>query len=326
MKDTANTKSKLINLLIKNKGTFVSGEKLAEDLGVSRAAIWKTIKVLVSEGYDVTSVRNKGYRLAQNSDIVWAQGISDHLLPQFKNLPIEVFSTLESTNDTAKDAAAKGAAERVVVACRQTSGKGRKGRSFFSPDDTGVYFSMLLKPLNCQATKAATFTTMAAVAVCKAIEKLSDREPKIKWVNDIFIDDLKVCGILTEAAMNVESGSVDYAVVGVGINAYTPKNGFPPELKQIAGAVFESATGELKNLLIAEVINNFMELYRSQNSDYVSEYRKRNLVIGKKITVVGFNEQKKATALDIDDECHLIVRYENGATAVLSSGEISIRL
>lgn len=179
---------------------------------------------------------------------------------------------------------------------------------------------------------------MAAVAVCEAIEAVSGEKAQIKWVNDIYVRGRKVCGILTEGSFGLESGLLEYAVLGIGINVYQPDGGFPEELRGIAGAVFDSRQDDAKNRMTAEFLNRFFVYYGSDNyyrtaqhgtgvevADYVEEYRRRSLVIGKQIVVLSANEAKDAVAIGVDDECRLLVRYADGTEACLSSGEISIR-
>ena len=319
------TKQQLLTLLSKNKDEYLSGEEIAGTLNVSRAAINKAVKALRAEGNEIDAIRNRGYRLIR-SDVINAQAIKELLTTDSTKLSIEVHPTLSSTNVTAREKAGLGASECVIIAANQTGGKGRKGRSFYSPQGSGIYMSILLRPHEYSAAKAASLTTMAAVAVCEAIEKISDKAAQIKWVNDVFIDGKKVCGILTEASMDMESGSLDYAVVGIGINVCPPQGGFPDELKDIAGVIFDEPPFDAKNRIIAEVINRFMAFYTAQSTAYVDEYRSRSLAIGKEVLVLGYNTQKKAFALDVDDDCHLIVRYKDGKIQALSSGEISIRL
>lgn len=320
------TKQRLLNLLDFHKGEYVSGQQLGEELAVSRAAIWKAIKALRAEGYLIDAVKNKGYCLSAQTDVISAIGVRKYLQPEYQSLGIAVFPTLVSTNNTARENAIAGASEGVVLALCQTGGKGRKGRSFFSPEGSGIYMSLLLRPHHYSADKAASLTTMAAVAVCDAIESVCGKTAKIKWVNDVFVDGKKACGILTEAAMSIETGALDYAIVGIGINVTPPSEGFPDELKSIAGAVLLSPQSDGKNRLAAEVINRFMNYYLSKNQGYVSSYISKSFILGKQITVIGYDSERTATALDIDSECRLIVRYDSGETAVLSSGEISIKI
>ena len=213
----------------------------------------------------------------------------------------------------------------MVLANEQTAGRGRSSRSFFSPKDTGIYMSLLLRPGNYSAKQAVRITTMAAVAICEAIEAVSDEKAEIKWVNDIFVRGKKVCGILTEGSFNLESGLLDYAVLGVGINIYQPKDGFPDELSSIAGSVFQKKQNDVKNRLAATFLNRFYNYYSAADqTDYVEQYRNRSFVIGKQVALMSLNESKKAIVVGIDNECRLLVKFPDGTEDCYSSGEISI--
>lgn len=242
----------------------------------------------------------------------------------FKNVDVSVFPVLESTNQTAKELAKMGAAEgKLIVADCQTGGRGRLGRSFFSPQGCGAYFSLVLRP-DMLGEEAVLITTAAAVAVCRTIEKLSGKQAKIKWVNDIFVEGKKVCGILTEAAFR-QDGKIDYAVLGIGVNISPNPEGFPEDIKKIAGTVFESAEPYGRELFIAEAVNNFMALYKDIFSpETPKEYKSRSLVLGKTVTFEKECIKRTAKVVDIDDKCRLVVEYENGEKDVLSSGEISL--
>ena len=215
----------------------------------------------------------------------------------------------------------------TVISNEQTAGRGRFGRSFHSPFGTGLYMSTLLRPKNYLSHQAVNITTIAAVAMCEAIEAVSYEKTQIKWVNDIYIRGKKVCGILTEASLSMESGMLEYAVLGIGVNIYRPKNGFPQEIKNIAGCIFETPQNDVKNCLAAEFLNKFMAYYATlEKTDYVEKYRSRSLVIGKRITVISINQSKSAMVIGIDDNCRLLVKYDDGEEESLSSGEISINL
>ena len=167
---------------------------------------------------------------------------------------------------------------------------------------------------------------MAAVAVCEAIEAVSDRHCDIKWVNDVLIDGRKVCGILSEASYALEDQRLFAVVVGLGINVYPPKEGFPDEIKDIAGTVFSHLETGKRNHLAAEIINRFMAYYRgTAENDYIVEYKKRSIIPGRDIEVHTHGEVRKAHALSIDDSCGLVVRYEDGSTETLNFGEVSIK-
>lgn len=322
------TKEQLLTLFENNKGTYLSGEEIAEKLSVSRSAVWKAVKGLRNEGYSIDAVTNKGYSLSVKTDILSVQGIQKYLKPICSNLNIEVLPSLDSTNNFAREKAVLGMPEGyVVIANTQTNGKGRKGREFFSPSNTGIYMSLVLRPSHCSLKQATKLTTMAAVAVCEAIEIVSNEKAQIKWVNDVYVKGKKVCGILTEASLGLEDNFLEYAIIGIGVNVSMPIDGFPKEIQNIAGAVFENAQNDGKNRIAAEILNRFMSYYMVlPKANYIEEYRSRNFVIGKEILVNLSDEQKKAVALNIDDEFHLIVKYDNNKTETLSSGEISIRV
>lgn len=322
------TKEKILALFEEHKGIYFSGEEIAEKLNVSRTAVWKAVNSLRSEGYNIDAVQSKGYSLSVNTDILSSQGIIKYLKSLCSQLDITVLPTANSTNDLLREKASEGAAEgTVIIANSQSGGKGRLGRTFYSPADTGIYMSLLLRPENWAPQQAVKLTTMAAVAACEAIEEVSGKNAAIKWVNDIYMNDRKVSGILTEASFGLESGLLEYAVLGIGINAYQPQKAFPDELKTIAGSVFDTPQNDGKNHLAAEFLNRFMACYFApEKSGYVEKYRRKNFVIGKEINILFADGTRKATALDIDDDCRLIVQYENGKKEHLSSGEISVKL
>ncbi|MCI6553287.1 MAG: biotin--[acetyl-CoA-carboxylase] ligase [Lachnospiraceae bacterium] len=321
------TKEKLLDLFENNRGVYLSGQDIAERLSISRAAVWKAVKSLRSEGYSIEAVRNKGYSLAVETDILSAQGIQKYLKPVCQGMELEVLPALASTNTMVREKAAAGAPEGyTVIANNQTDGKGRRGRSFYSPSGTGIYMSLLLRPRQYASKQAVKLTTMAAVAVCEAIEAVSGKKAQIKWVNDIYVAGKKVCGILTEASFGLEDGFLEYAVLGIGINVSLPMGGFPEELKNVAGAVFCEAQNDGKNHLAAEFLNRFMTYYAmSPEICCADSYRSRSLVIGREIQVIFSDGSKKAIALDVDEDCRLMVKYEDGKTERLSSGEISVK-
>lgn len=347
------TKEQLLALFENNKGTYLSGEDIAEKLQISRTAVWKAVQNLRDEGYNIEAVRNKGYCLSPETDILSEQGVRKYLAmghgadasagseasagadASDSTPKLEVMQTVDSTNTLARIRASEGAEDGyTVIAGSQSMGRGRMGRAFHSPLGSGIYMSMVLRPEHFEASQALKLTTMAAVAVCEAIEAVSGEKASIKWVNDVFVRDRKVCGILTEASFGLEDGMLEYAVVGIGINAFEPEGGFPEEIKDVAGAVFQAPVSDGKNRLAAEVINRFMSYYvqvsgeaavQTAAADYAEEYRKRCFVIGRDVKVVTPKGSRDALVLDIDRECRLIVRYENGSEETLFSGEISLR-
>jgi biotin--[acetyl-coA-carboxylase] ligase len=322
------TKEKLLALLEDSKGTFFSGEEIARTLQVSRAAVWKAVNALREDGYTIDAATNKGYRLSPDSDILSPQGIRRFLKPEYRDLDLTVLPTAPSTNALVREKANQGRPEGcVIVACEQTDGRGRYGRQFFSPIDSGVYLSLLLRPTAYSPQQATCLTAAAAAAMCQAIEAVTGQQPGIKWVNDIFLHGKKVCGILTEAAVGLETGALDYMVLGAGVNLYPPVKGFPEEIQPIAGSVLERSCPEAKNRLVGEFLNRFWDFYtHPECRTYLEDYRSRSLAIGQNVTVLSAGRAVSAYAYGIDDDFRLLVRYENGDTEALSYGEIRIQL
>ena len=256
------TREKLLGLLEENREAYLSGEELAKALAVSRAAVWKAVKSLQQEGYPIDAVTNRGYRLSRGGDRLSAPGIRKYLKPEYRDLPITAAEETQSTNTALRALAEAGAPEGTVyIAQGQTGGRGRMGRSFFSPAGTGLYLSLLLRPTAWEPTRAAQLTAAAAAAMCEAIRQVTGREPGIKWVNDLLLEGKKVCGILTEASFSMESGVLEYAVLGLGVNVYRPEGGFPGELEGIAGAVLESPGEDVRSRLAGEFLNRFLAGY-----------------------------------------------------------------
>ena len=251
-----------------------------------------------------------------------------------KDIDIEILKETDSTNDELKRQAVNGQSEiKLLVAESQTKGKGTKGRSFFSPANTGCYLSFLLRPtyspeectlLTCAA---ATATALAIGSATGTLKEISGKKAQIKWVNDIYIERKKVAGILTEAAFKKDGRGIDYVIVGIGVNINPPEGGFPSEIENIATSVITDEPLYIKNKLIAEIANGLIFYYKTfKNKLFIPEYKKRLFFLGEEITVTQGNEVYQATAVDIDEQCHLIVRKKDGEESTLHSGEISIKL
>lgn len=321
------TKDKVLGIFEAAKGTYFSGEELAQKLQVSRTAVWKAVKLLRDEGYCIDAVTNKGYSLSENTDILSAQGVRQYLPPACREREIQVLPTVTGTNAYVKERAAEGHTDGyTVLANEQTAGRGRAGRTFFSPAGTGLYMSLLLTPQHCPARRAVRVTTMAAVAMCEAIREVTGEPAQIKWVNDIFLHGKKVCGILTEASLDMESGRVEYAVLGVGLNVYPPEQGFPEELSSVAGYIADTPREDLKNRLAAAFIRRFTAYYTAADgAAYMEKYRQYCFVIGRPVTVIADNRRREATVQGVDEECRLQVVYEDGTQEHLAYGEIETR-
>ena len=316
-------REKALELL--GSGETVSGAKLAGDLGVSRNAVWKVMNRLRQDGYRIEAVTNRGYRLLSAPARLSETEIRRWLTAKQIGRELEIHGKLDSTNNRAKALAAAGAPHGLtVIADSQSGGRGRMGRSFFSPEHSGVYMTCVLRP-ECAPEKSGLLTSLAAVAAARAVEKVSGAEVKIKWVNDLYIGNKKICGILSEAGLGMEAGRLEYAVVGIGIN--TGRIAFPPELRDIATSI-GNETGEEpdRNRLIAEVLNELDALYGSlESGSFLEESRRRSNVIGRTVTVIEGGRTYPARALDIDGEGRLLIETGEGRFC-LSYGEVSLKI
>lgn len=315
------TKKQVLQHLESNKGSFVSGDRLAGNLGLSRTAVWKAINGLRKEGHKIKAHSGKGYILDDTSDLLTAEGILPYLS---RPVPVLVYDSVESTNKTASGLAMDGCAEwTTVIAGEQTMGKGRLGRTFYSPPHTGLYLSMVIQP-RFDVTKAVLITTAASVAVAKAIEKVCGVTPMIKWVNDLYLNGKKVCGILTEALTDFESGRISHVILGIGINCFTTD--FPQEAGDHPGSIMGDFS---KNQLAGTVIQNVRTILADpEDRRFMDYYRDHSMVIGKDILVhkAGRDAPLPGKATKIDRDGGLKVLYEDGTTETLRTGEITIRL
>lgn len=319
----------VLQVLEEHRGELVSGGMLARELGVSRTAVWKAISSLREDGFPIESISGGGYCLSSSSDALSSAGITMHLTTEFIGRSLDVFSEIDSTNNYLKLHAAELQHGHTAVADCQTAGRGRRGRSFLSPSGSGVYLSILLHP-SLPLEQINLITVGAAVAICHAIEETADFSPSIKWVNDVLQNGKKLCGILTEASVEAETGSLDYAIVGIGINVRTPEGGLPEEIREIAGSLEDFAPHAVhRNALVAAFLNHMERCYNliaSRNTAALMEdYRSYMKFLGQEIRVILNGKSEPARALSINEHGHLIVE-KNGKTETVLAGEISIRL
>lgn len=317
-------KSRLLELLEQNRGITISGEQMGRELDCTRAAVWKAVKALQQEGYEIEAGPNKGYMLSEDNNILAEEGIRP-LLRQ-PEVYLKLYQETDSTNRAAKQAAIAGEAGHgsVILACGQSCGRGRRGRSFYSPSQAGLYLSVILQPQE-NLRESLLLTTEAAVAVYKAVRKITGIELDIKWVNDLYYKGKKVCGILTEAITDFESGEIQYAVVGIGLNLYEEEGGYPPELRGIAGGLYRNqreAEGVNRNRLAAEIVNCLLD--ETRELKLLPEYLSRNIVPGHRIQILDGKQSRSAYALAICQDGRLKVRERDGSESFLSYGEVSV--
>lgn len=316
-------KEDLLYLLEKNKGKVVSGGELSRQLNVSRNAIWKAIKVLRQEGSKIESLPNSGYLLLEDSDGLSKQSISDHLTTKKIGQSMEMLKTIDSTNQYLKSLNTSLLPEgHTVISNEQTAGKGRLGRTFYSPAGEGIFLSVLLKPLI--PIKEVTFLTLcAATAVCQAIEKVCGIRSEIKWVNDIFYQGKKLCGILTEGSVSAEMGTLDYVIIGIGIN--TGK--IPEEVEQIATSLsLENQEQGIRNGLTAEVLNQLESIYHTflngEKQEILDSYSERLFILGQTVTIRMPEKSYQGTVMGLNDSGQLLVKDGDGNIHTVIAGEI----
>lgn len=317
-------KDKVLAVLEENKGKSVSGSNIARSVGMTRSAVWKAVKTLREEGYSICAVTNRGYCLSEESDFLSEQSIVPNLKTKALGRKIDVFKTIDSTNNFAKSLAQLGAVHGTTVISEvQTQGKGRMGRDFYSPMGMGVYMSVIIRP-KLSVEHSLLITSCAAVAVAEAVEKVAEIDCHIKWVNDIYAGGKKLCGILTEASVDVEQGGLEYAIVGMGINVQNVT--FPKNLADTATSVrLETDKPVSRSVLTAEILNCLEErLETIRDKSFLDEYRRRSNVIGERIEVTHNDVSEQMDCTGIDEIGRLLVRLDSGEEKALTSGTIRI--
>lgn len=313
-------KNDILEALESSRGLRISGQELSKRFNVSRNAVWKAINNLKNEGHNISSSTKLGYFLESESDVLSCEAIRVALPESRKDIEIVVLPETRSTNNHAKSLISEGiSGYTLVVAETQTAGKGRLGRSFFSPKGS-IYMSLAFK-IDSEIADAIKLTTAAAVAVVKAAETHTDARPLIKWVNDVYLDGRKICGILTEGVTDLETSRVSHIVIGIGINC--GKEEFPEEIRDVATSL---DLGKVpRSRMIASVAAELMDFIEGK-TNFLEYYREKSLVLGKEINYFKNGVATVATAIAIDDNGGLVVRHADGSELCLNTGEISVRL
>ena len=327
------TKEAVLLYLQEHTGEPISGEIMALALNKSRTSIWKAIQSLKKEGYSIESSTNKGYTLSQNNDVLSEQQINQELIQQHHPIDwnIQTMESTTSTNDLAKIYANHNSTTPAIfISEEQTAGRGRLGRKFVSPSKTGLYISLCLFP-TIALEDLSLITCATAVACVETLEELTGKSLNIKWVNDLFYQDKKVGGILTEVISDFESQQVQALIVGMGINLIENPQSFPEELHSIVGSVFSSrkeyeAHSFNRNQFIATFLEKWTFYYQNLSKrNFIESYKEHSNVIGKFVNIFEGNQTYSAYAKDIDENGHLIIEKEDKSLHALSYGEVSIR-
>lgn len=313
--------------LLRSADGYISGQELCNRFGVSRTAVWKAINQLKEAGYEIEAQQNKGYRLMAAPDLMTEAEIKSLMHTDWVAKEVLYFDTIDSTNTKAQELAEKGyPSGTLVVADKQESGKGRRGRSWVSPSGTGIFMTLMIKP-DINPNNASMLTLVAALAVAKAITSVTGEEALIKWPNDIVVNGKKVCGILTE--MNAQFDYINHIVVGIGINVHNES--FPEEISQMASSLMIEAGGKRfhRAQIIAETMAYFEQHYdtflKTQDlSALVREYDELLVNRNKSVRVLDPKEPFDGKAMGITSKGELIVDTWESRKLV-SSGEVSVR-
>ena len=312
--------------ILKDTDGYVSGQELCERFGVSRTAVWKAMNQLKKEGYEIESVQNKGYHLVKTPDILSKNELVSIRKTKWVGTEICYFDVTDSTNTQAKSLGEGDAPNgTLVVAGKQESGRGRRGRSFESPAGTGIFMTLQLRP-EIEPQNASMLTLVSALAVAKGIEHMVDLPVQIKWPNDIVINGKKVCGILTE--MSAQMDYVNYIVIGIGINVGNEE--FPEEIKDVATSIYLESGKHVNRAMLIEKIweefEDYYELYEKTQdlSSLVKEYDSYLVNRGQKVRVLDSKEPYEGKAMGITDRGELIVDTWE-ARRLVSAGEVSVR-
>jgi BirA family transcriptional regulator, biotin operon repressor / biotin---[acetyl-CoA-carboxylase] ligase len=318
-------RAKVINILLNNDLEFISGEEISRQLGISRTAVWKHIKALKDQGYDIESVNKKGYRLKESpDDVLSKENILHELKTKFIGKDIIHFDTIDSTNNYAKIIANDKEDGTIIISEEQVSGRGRLGKQWHSKKYDGIWMSIILKP-NISPMDAPFITLIAGASIVKALNNLGIKA-SIKWPNDIIISGKKICGILTELSAEIER--VNYIVLGIGINVKTLD--FPDDIVNVATSIRKEGYNISRVDVIRNIISEFEKIYTDyiDNNDKTKTLeisRNHSAVIGHDIYTIRNNEKEKVKCIDINEDGNLVVEDEKGSIKEIISGEVSIR-
>lgn len=307
------------------EGEVISGQALSEALGVTRAAVWKQIEQLRALGFVVESVGRQGYRLISCPDSLLEPVVRKGLSTKWAGCELHYFASIDSTNRFARAIAAEGAPHgTLVMADEQTAGRGRRGRGWISPAGEGVFMTLILRP-QCHPSQMAQLSLHTALAVARAISRVTRLDARIKWPNDIVVSGRKVCGMLLE--MNADEECVRDVVAGIGINVHQKE--FAEEIRKSASSL-DLLTGSF--VCRAELVRAFLEEFEAVEAivqeggeAFMAAYRASSATLGQRVQVVGLSETFVGTALSVTDSGSLIVEDESGRVREVLAADVSVR-
>lgn len=315
--------------LLRESGEYISGQEICEHFGVSRTAVWKVIKQLKEEGYRIEAVPNKGYRLIDSCDVLNEEELKSRIETKWAGRTVYYFDKTGSTNIDAKKFATEGAPHgTLVVADDQENGRGRRGRSWQSPAGSNAYFTIVLRP-EFEPDKASMLTLVMAMSVAEAIGEYCGIKAQIKWPNDIVINKKKVCGILTEMEIALETNDIQYVVIGVGIN--TNQTDFPEEMKEMAGSLLSEGGKKVSRAgIIMKVMKCFEKNYDTfadtqDLSCMMAEYNKMLVNKDRQVRVLDPKGEYTGMAKGINEKGELLVQRKDGQIEAVYAGEVSVR-
>lgn len=331
------TKEIVFDSLKNNLGNSVSGEELADLCKVSRAAIWKAINSLRQEGFKIDGTPKGGYVLSLDSQ-TFSKNLFDSYyeksFPDSEKIDSLFFLEIDSTNNQAKKMLMDESKQNhlhgtILVAESQTKGRGRMDRNFISPSGSGLYISIIYSPKKMEL-QPVWISVYTAVAICRVLKKIYKIDAKIKWVNDIYLDGKKICGILTEGFANFESGQIESAVIGFGLNIYENADLINSVKDNPVGAIFKNQNQNHFNRseLAAELCGTVLKIFKEPNEKVIDEYKSLSFLIGHNVEVRDLvkNINYEAEVVDINSQAHLVVKNCDGKIEELFSGEVSLKI
>lgn len=316
----------ILDYLLAHQGEFVSGQKISDDFGISRTAVWKHVHVLKGRGYVIDSFTKKGYCLREVPELLQPDELTKNLQTKVIGRKIIYREKVDSTNNIAKKMANQGEPEgTVVISEEQTGARGRLNRSYFSPFAKGLWFSIILRP-DFSPVEISKMTLLAAVALTKTFHKMGLTSCAIKWPNDILVNGRKLVGILTE--LNASAEKINYLVMGIGINTDLTRKNLPPELQRIVTSFAMEKVPVHRIELLHEVLLQFEQEYDLAKkvgfAPILEEWKTLSCTLGQEVEVSSVNTSFHGKAVDLDDTGNLIVDTENGLQKVIA-GDIHIR-